>query len=162
MITVATSEHYGDIVRIYNQAVDSGVQTADESRVSVADKKSWLDMHTGEHYVIYVVVLDARVAGYLALSPYRHGRAAFYNTAELSYYLDTAYQGRGLGTELLEYAIAQCPSLGIETLVAILLSCNIASIALLKKFDFVAWGSMPDIAKLKAGKVDHLYFGKKL
>tara|TARA_R110000772_G_scaffold47928_11_gene109372 strand:- start:2827 stop:3324 length:498 start_codon:yes stop_codon:yes gene_type:complete len=162
MIKVARPENYRDIIRIYNQAVDTGIQTADADRVSVDEKEAWLDLHTGEHYVIYVILKDELVAGYLALSPYRHGRSAFYNTVELSYYLDTQYQGRGLGTQLLEHAIAHCPALHIETLLAILLSCNTASINLLEKFGFQLWGSMPGIGKLKSGKVDHLYYGRNL
>lgn len=162
MISKAKPAHYRDIIRIYNQAVDTGVQTADSNRVSLDEKKAWLDLHTGEHYVIYVILMAEKVAGYLALSPYRHGRSAFYKTAEISYYLDAEFQGQGLGARLLEHAMAQCPALGIESLVAILLSCNTASIALLEKFAFETWGCMPGIAKIKTRNVDHLYYGKHL
>ncbi len=162
MITPASSIYYEAIVQIYNQAVRSGMQTADEQEVTVDEKIAWLQQHDGEHYCIYVAIENDKVVGYLALSPYRHGRAAFYNTAEISYYLDSQYQGRSIGTELIEHALSQCPVLGIENLVAILLSCNKASIALLEKFSFERWGLMPDIAKLKNDTVDHYYYGLKL
>ncbi len=162
MIIQASSAHYGDIVRIYNQAVIAGSQTADENTISLKEKLPWLKQHTGDHYIIYVASVDAVIVGYLALSPYRYGRSAFAKTAEISYYLDNNYQGMGIGTKLIQHAINQCSELGIESLIAVLLSCNSASIAILKKFNFEKWGSMPNIANLKNGNVDHLYYGKHL
>ena len=162
MITQATSVHYDDIVRIYNQAVIAGSQTADEDPISMEEKLPWLKQHTGDHYIIYVAIIGAEVVGYLALSPYRFGRSVFSRTAEISYYLDTNHQGKGIGTQLIRHAINQCSELKIESLIAILLSCNSASIAILKKFNFEKWGSMPNIAKLKNGGVDHVYYGRHL
>lgn len=159
-ITQASSVHYDDIVRIYNQAVITGTQTADENVVSLEEKLPWLQLHTGEHYVIYVASIDGETAGYVALSPYRYGRAAFRSTAEISYYIDVNHQRKGIGTKLIAHAISQCPKLGIESLIAILLSCNTTSIAILKKFDFEEWGCMPGIAKLENGSFDHLYYGR--
>ncbi len=162
MITQASSAHYDDIVRIYNQAVITGLQTADEKPVSLKDKLPWLRQHTGEHYSIYVVTIDTKIVAYLALSPYRFGRSAFSKTAEISYYIDKNHQRKGIGKHLIQYAINQCPTLEIESLIAILLSCNSASISILEKFNFKKWGVMPNIAKLKNRNVDHLYYGKHL
>ncbi|MBN4059738.1 MAG: N-acetyltransferase [SAR86 cluster bacterium] len=162
MIKPAGPEHYDAIIGIYNQAVLTGLQTADTGEVTVEDKRDWLALHDGEHYSIYVACEDEKVVGYLALSPYRHGRAAFHHTAEISYYLDAQFQGQGIGSTLIEHAISQCSALEIESLVAILLSCNTTSVALLEKFGFKRWGLMPNIANLKIGKVDHYYYGKEL
>ncbi len=162
MIRLAQPEHYDAIIQIYNQAIRTGGQTADVDEVRVEEKQTWLEQHDGKHYSIYVAIEDAVVVGYLALSPYRHGRAAFYHTAEISYYLDIEYQARGIGSFLVEHAIAKCPVLKIENLVAILLSCNTRSIKLLEKFGFERWGVMPNIANLKFANVDHYYYGKCL
>lgn len=166
MIKLAGPEYYDEIIEIYNQAIVTGVQTAERDQVSVDDKRAWLDLHDNQHYSIFIATdyVDEveKVLGYLALSPYRPGRAAFHHSAEISYYLDKQYQGKGIGTQLVEHAISQCPSLNINNLIAILLSCNTASITLLEKFDFTQWGEMPEIAELNNGLVDHLYFGKKL
>jgi len=162
MITQASPTDYRDIVRIYNQAVVAGSQTADENPISLKEKLPWLKQHTGEHYIIYVANIDAKIVGYLALSPYRYGRSAFTRTAEISYYIDNNHQGKGIGIKLIKHAIIQCEELKIESLIAILLACNSRSIAILKKFKFEQWGAMPNIAKLKNGNVDHLYYGKHL
>jgi len=73
IITQASSAHYNDIVRIYNQAVIADSQTADEDPISMEEKLPLLKQHTGDHYIIYVANIGAEVVGYLALSPYRFG-----------------------------------------------------------------------------------------
>ncbi len=161
-ITPASPSHYPDIVRIYNQAVVAGSQTADENTFSLKEKLPWLKRHTGDHYTIYVAIINAEIIGYIALSPYRYGRPAFAKTAEISYYIDKNNQGKGIGSQLIQYALNQCSELKIESLIAILLSCNGASLATLKKFNFEKWGRMPNIAKIKGSSVDHLYYGKHL
>ena len=162
IITQASSIHYSSIVRIYNQAIIAGSQTADENVVSLKEKLSWLKQHTGDHYIIFVASIDAEIVGYLALSPYRYGRSAFTKVAEVSFYLDKNHLRKGIGSQLMQHAIDKCIDLKVESLIAILLSCNSASIAILKKFNFEKWGVMPNIAKLNNGKVDHLYYGKNL
>lgn len=162
IIKQASSSEYSDIIRIYNQAVIAGSQTADDNIVSLEERLPWLEIHDGSHYIVFVAHYEGDVIGYLALSPYRYGRSAFQETAEISYYLDAEYQGQGIGTELVNYAVNQCSSLNIKTLVAIMLSCNTASERILKKFNFQKWGVMPNIAKVGSGYVDHLYYGKHL
>ena len=162
MIEQANPSDFAQIVRIYNQAIAAGSQTADEVEVSLEEKRPWLEKHTGEHYIIYVMRETDKVIGYLAVSPYRYGRSVFRETAEISYYLDKDYQGKGVGTALIDYAIDQCPALNIKTLIAIMLSCNKASIATMRKFSFHQWGSMPKVAILNGNYIDHLYYGRHL
>jgi L-amino acid N-acyltransferase YncA len=162
IIRQAQSKDFPHILRIYNQAVRTGGLTGDEQEILLAQRLPWLEQHTGEHYMIFVAEHDSASLGYLALSPYRHGRSAFYHTAEVSYYIDESHRRQGLAAELMEHALAACEGLQFNTLIAILLSGNQASIALLKKFGFSRWGCMPQIARFKNDIADHLYFGKQL
>ena len=43
MIKAANTEHYEAIIGIYNQAVLTGVQTADIDEITVDEKKAWLE-----------------------------------------------------------------------------------------------------------------------
>lgn len=45
---------------------------------------------------------------------------------------------------------------------AILLSCNESSRALLTKFGFEHWGTLPDIAQIDDNVYSHFYYGLKL
>ncbi len=56
----------------------------------------------------------------------------------------------------------RCPVLQIKTLFAILLEDNCASISLLEKFGFEAWGFMPKVADFDGREVGHLYYGLRL
>ena len=161
-IVQATDEHFQDIVAIYNCAVKAGGQTGDLEPVDLQGRKSWFSWHDGSRYIIFVAIVKNRVAGYVALSPYRNGRKAFSTTAEISYYLHPDYQGAGIGSRLIDHAISKCHGLGIECLVAILLSCNEASIKILKKYGFSRWGRLPGVGIINATPVDHLYYGRHL
>jgi L-amino acid N-acyltransferase YncA len=55
-----------------------------------------------------------------------------------------------------------CPRLGINSQIAILLGTNDGSIALLKKHGFIEWGRMPGIIEFEDKICDHLYYGIRL
>jgi phosphinothricin acetyltransferase len=86
------------------------------------------------------------------LSP---GRAALRFTAEISYYIATTRQRQGVGTALLEHALAACPALGIRHLFAIVLESNEASLKLLRKMGFEQWGYLPGVADFDGREVGH-------
>ncbi len=67
-----------------------------------------------------------------------------------------------IASQLLQHAMSVAPACGLTILVAILLDRNPGSIALLKKFGFSLWGSMPGIAIIGEERADHLYYGLKL
>ena len=83
-------------------------------------------------------------------------------TAEVSYYIHQDFQGRGLGSALLDYTVKQCPKLEIKHLFAILLEVNIPSIGLLEKFQFERWGLMPDVVDLDGTECGHLIYGRRI
>ncbi len=159
-IREATAEDYAGILRIYNQSVLAGGVTGDEKTLSLDERRPWLALHDGRHYCLFVAEEAGSILGYLALSPYRHGRSAFYNTAEISYYIAADSRRQGLASQLMTHALKACSSLEIHSLIAILLAGNDASIRLLEKHGFREWGRMPRIGRLQSGIVDHLYYGR--
>jgi phosphinothricin acetyltransferase len=148
------------IVEIYNQAIPSRQSTADTGPVRVEDRLAWFRDHHPEERPIFVTEVDGQVAGWCSLSAYRPGRAALRATAEISYYIAPAYQRRGIGTALIEHALAACPALGIRHLFAIVLETNQASIGLLEKMGFERWGYLPRVADFDGFEVGHLYLGR--
>ena len=150
------------IAEIYNQAV-LGKCTCDSIPLTVEEKAEWLRPHIGsDRYPVYVSLIDGYVMGYGYLSEYRFGRPAVAGTAEVSYYLDFDFLGKGHGTEFLDYLIEEARKIGFTSLVAILMGSNDASIALLKKFGFELWGSMPDTVVIGDLVTDHVYYGLKI
>lgn len=161
-IRISRQDDLPAINRIYNQAVRQGFCTAHLKAVDMEERRQWYMLHDPGHFPVYVAVKEGRVSGWMSLGPYREGRQALAHVAEVSYYVDKAERGKGLGSLLLGHAISHAPDFGFSVLIAILLDKNPASIGLLLKFGFNEWGRMPGIAHIDGHKADHLYFGLTL
>jgi L-amino acid N-acyltransferase YncA len=148
------------IIRIYNQAIAAN-QTGHLDELAAENQQGWFDDHTIT-YPLLVADFGSEIVGWSTLSPYRPGRGAFRCAAELSYYVDVAHRRQRVASTLIRHSIDMSLDLGIETLLAILLADNEASIALLIKFRFALWASLPELAKFDGRKVDHLYYGLRV
>ena len=148
------------IVDIYNQSIPSKQSTGDTQPVRVEDRVTWFAEHHPEQHPIFVAEVDGQVAGWCSLSPYRPGRAALRFTAEISYYISSAFHRRGIGAALVEHALAACPALQIRHLFAIVLEGNQASLKLLEKMGFEQWGYLPRVADFDGKEIGHLYYGR--
>lgn len=160
ILRVAHKEDLPAIVDIYNQAIPSRQSTGDTQPLRVEDRTTWFEEHLPEEHPIFVAEVKGGVAGWCSLSAYRPGRAALRFTAEISYYLASAYQRQGLGTALVRHALAACPALQIRHLFAIVLEGNTASLKLLEKMGFAQWGYLPRVADFDGKEVGHLYYGR--
>ena len=63
-------------------------------------------------------------------------------------YVATAHQNRGLGSDLLKYVIAECPRLGVTTLLAMYFDHNEPSKRLCAALGFEQCGHLGRIARL--------------
>ena len=158
-VRLATERDVPAMTRIYNQAIAARFQTADMSSVDETNRNEWLASHDPDKYPVYVAQADNEVVGYCSISAYRPGREALRHTAEISYYVASESQGKGVGSAMLAHAIENAPSLGIKTLFAILLDANNQSVGLLERFGFQKWGHMPAVADFDGVEVGHLYYG---
>ena len=162
MIRIATPADIVAVVAIYNQAIESSFQTAFMQPLSIEERRSWFNEHMDPAYPIFVYVADEKVVGWLSIGPYRSGREALRFIVEVSYYLDTEYQGRGIGSALLAHSIQACKDLGYKDLVAIILEKNTISIKLMKKFGFTQWAHLPAIANFNGIECGQVYYGLRL
>lgn len=150
------------LTEIYNQAIRTKACTCDTEELTCEDRLSWLEDHDDEKYPLYTCLVNNEIAGYVYLTPYRKGRKALDRVAEVSYYFDSKFHSKGLGSKSLEFITEEAKKRDISILIAILLGCNNKSIGLLKKYGFEEWGRMPEFALLNGEFIDHLYLGKKL
>ena len=161
IIRLAALTDLPSLVEIYNQAIASRTATADTVPFTVETRRGWFDAHAPDAYPIYACETDDQVVGYLSLSPYRD-RPALSRTAEVSYYVDYAWHGRGIGSALMEYALANCARINKKVLLAIVLEWNKGSIKLLEKFGFEKWGYLPEVAEFDGCLCGQLYYGRKV
>ncbi len=158
---LATLEDLPYIVAIYNQAIAAGNATADTAPFQVEERLGWFQEHTAEKHPIYVYEQDGQVLGWLSVSAYR-GRPALRRTGEVSYYVEVAHRGAGIGSALLAHALADASRIGKRVYLAILLEWNAASIALLEKFAFARWGYLPEVAEFNGRLCGQYYYGRRV
>ncbi len=162
IIRKAEYKDLGTINDIYNSVIPYEISTADMVPYTMEERKSWLESIDRDKYPVYVADIDGTVTGYIYFSPYRPRRLAMRYTAEISYFISQNYRKQGIGSKLMEYAIAKAPEHDFKTLIAILLAHNTPSIKLLEKYGFSKWGEMPGVADFNGQERDHLYYGLKV
>lgn len=150
------------IIDIYNQSVRVKGHTADLDEVTLDSRRDWFEEHEDEHYPVFVACQNEEIMGWISISPYRKGRRALEAVAEISLYTDVNSRGKGIGTDMMQYAQSFCRSTGIRHLIGIIIASNDRSVALFKKFGFVLWGRMPGIVAIDGQHLDHVYYGKTL
>jgi len=161
-IRIAKQEDLERIVEIYNQAIPTQRSTGYISLLTVQDIQDWFDKHKPDFYPIYLAELNGNVVGWNSISAYREKRLAFRFCAETSYYIDKDFHRQGIATKLMDYVIDQCKPLQIKTLIAYILERNTASVALMEKFGFDRWATLPNIADFDGKEVGHTIYGKRI
>jgi L-amino acid N-acyltransferase YncA len=161
-IRFASISDLATIVAIYNQAIQSKSVTGDMEAFTVEERVDWFNKFNADTFPIYVIEVEEMVIGYATLSPYRFGRKALNKTAEISYYINYSWHGKGMGSALVSHVLSDCKRLGKETLLAILLDINTGSTGLLRKFKFEQWGHLPNVADFNGVKSGHFIYGLQL
>ncbi|WEV54286.1 GNAT family N-acetyltransferase [Leuconostocaceae bacterium ESL0723] len=162
-IRPATVQDLPKMTAIYNESIKAGKITADLKPQTPAERRPWFDEHQGqEKYPLFGVYQDGELVGYGYLSAF-NTRKAYAMTAEVSYYLDMAARGHGIGSQLLSFLMDYAKKQGIEVLVALVFAENARSNGLLLKYGFSSWGKLPQVAKGNDGDWLSLeYMGKRL
>ncbi len=104
---------------------------------------------------------NQQTVGWMSFQSF-YGRPAYDGTVEVSIYLDEDQRGKGLGKDILQYAIDRCPGIGIKTLLGFIFAHNEASLKLFRHFGFEDWATLPDIAMLDGQERSLKILGKRI
>ena len=148
----ATREDLPAIIAIYNESIAKGRSTADTVPISVEDRWEWFGRFDAAKRPIWVVELEGEIVACIYLSWFYGGRPAYDKTAEISTYIASRHQKRGLGTYLKRKMIEACPRLGVENLISMYFDHNEATQRLNDKLGFQVVGHLPDIAEIRGHK----------
>lgn len=132
------------VLEIFQQGIDGGNATFDKE---VPTWESW-DMN---FYRTCRWILEndkSEIIGWAALKPISN-RDCYRGVAEISIYIDIAYQGKGLGTVLLKKLILDSEEHGFWTLQSGIFPENQVSIHLHEKLGFRIVGTRERIAEMK-------------
>lgn len=157
----ATRADLTQIVEIYNATVASRQVTADTEPVSLESRVGWFDDHQPGSRPLWAVEIDGRIAAWLSFSSF-YGRPAYARTAELSLYVHGAFRRRGLGSYLLQQALAHAPSIKVDTLLGFIFAHNEPSLRLFEEFGFARWGELPKVAVLDGIERDLIIVGRRV
>jgi phosphinothricin acetyltransferase len=131
-----------DVRRIYQAGIETGNATFE---LTVPDWPEWDASHLAKPRI--TAKIDNNIVGWAALSPVSD-RCAYEGVAEVSVYVDPIYNGRGVGTILLERLVELSEIDGFWTLQAGIFPENKASIHIHEKCGFRTVGIRKRLGRL--------------
>jgi L-amino acid N-acyltransferase YncA len=132
----ATPADIPAITAIYAVEVRELVNTYEYEVPSEAEMAQRMADITERGFPYLVAIIDGKVGGYAYANSYR-ARIAYQWTVENSVYVDARYQGRGIGSALMQALIDDCTARGFRQMVAVIGEpTNTASINLHERFGF--------------------------
>ncbi|MGG4553339.1 N-acetyltransferase family protein [Paenibacillus humicus] len=168
----ATMDDLQEIVAIYNETIDSRAVTADLEPVTIESRLKWFAEHTPDRRPLWVVRAGENkgvgsaieygnpVIAWLSFQSF-YGRPAYDGTAEISIYISSRFRGQGIGSLLIEKAIAACPEIGVKTMLGFVFAHNAGSLGLLRKHGFEQWGLLPRVANMDGEERDLVIMGRR-
>lgn len=148
----ATEADLPTIVDIYNQSIPAGWSTADTRPITVSDRVEWFRKFDATKRPIWMAEVEGVPAAVTYLSSFYGGRPAYDATAEISVYVATAFHRRGIGKRLKQWVIAQCPRLGVTTLLSMYFDHNEATKRINDSLGFEIMGHLTEIANVQGHK----------
>ncbi|SNZ14202.1 phosphinothricin acetyltransferase [Terribacillus aidingensis] len=141
---------------IYKMGIDG------ENATFETDAPDW--EHWSKSKLTYgrlVAEIEEKIAGWVALSPYS-SRQVYKGVVEVGIYVDPDFQGKGIGSALLENELSVCEKEAVWTVQASIFPENAASLALHQKYGFRVVGRRERIAQLNGKWRDVLLMEKRL
>lgn len=150
-IRAATDPDIDAITAIYAAEVRDLVNTYEYDAPDAEEMLRRMHAIFAGGYPYLVAEVDGQFAGYAYVSSFR-SRIGYRYTVENSVYVAAGWQGRGIGSALLERLIIECEARGFRQMVAVVGEpANSASIRLHERHGFRHVGTFPGIG-LKHGR----------
>lgn len=143
-------EDWKEVAKIYQAGIDTNIATF---REVLPSWEEWDSDHL--KFGRWVVVSDRHeILGFIALSP-TSIKEAYSGVCEVSIYVSEKASGQGVGQALLEKEIEESESMGIWTLLSLIIEENVASIKLHEKCGFRLVGVRERPAKMSKTGIWH-------
>ncbi|MGA8853075.1 MAG: N-acetyltransferase family protein [Christiangramia sp.] len=144
-----------DILKIYGLGLKTRNATFETTL------PSWLDWDKKFHqHSRLVYIKDDQLIGWAGITPFS-AREVYKGVAEVSIYIHPDYNGKGIGSELMQALIISSEENGIWTLFSSVFPENEATIKLHLKFEFELLGRRKKIAQLDGIWRDTLIFERR-
>ncbi|MDO6446905.1 GNAT family N-acetyltransferase [Colwellia sp. 1_MG-2023] len=121
------------IANIYNYYIEKTVITFEEQLVSANDIQARIEKIKKADHIWLVAEFDSQIVGYAYSAPWRD-RSAYRYASEVSVYLSSDSQGKGIGSLLYQSLFEQLKLTQIKILIGGITLPNEASVAIHEKF----------------------------
>jgi len=149
------SEDWPDVRRVYEEGIQTGHATFETS------VPSWEEWNRKHVQACRLVAEDGgRVVGWAALWP-ASDRCVYGGVAEVSVYVTTLAQGRGIGTLLLRELVTRSETEGFWTLQAGIFPENVSSLRIHEKCGFRIVGTRERLGKMGSVWRDVLFLERR-
>ncbi len=140
-IATLTKDHYPEVASIYEEGMATGIATFE---TEVPNWETWNEKFLP--VCRFVALISEEVAGWCALSAVSK-RQVYKGVAEVTIYVGTKFQKRGIGKQLLTHLVEKSEKAGFWTLQAGIFSENKISIRLHEQCGFRVLGVREKIAQ---------------
>ena len=153
-------EHRDAVIEIFNYYIEETTAAFREKTVEKEHFQKILEVtrtHPG-----YAMRDEAnKIIGFCLLKPHL-SISTFSEVAELMYFIDREYTGRGIGSSALQKLEDEARKIGIKKLLASISSENESSIGFHRKHGFVEYGRFKNIGKKFGRYFSVVWMGKEI
>lgn len=142
----ATDADVDAILRISNAAIADTTANWDIDPETRAARASWLRDRQADGLPVLVAIVAGAVVGFATYGPFRT-RAGYALTVEHSVYLDSAHQGQGTGTALMQALIARARDAGLHVMVGGIDGANEGSLRFHERLGFTAATPLREVGR---------------
>jgi len=135
-IRSAAEDDLGDILRVYNQAIEKTTAVFEYRPHTLEMRREWFKAKQAASLPVLVAVESGAVLGFASYGPFRAWPAYKYSV-ELSVYVDESARGRGIGSELVRGVLATARERDLHVVMAGITADNAVSLRLHEKLGFV-------------------------
>lgn len=152
-------EHANDVMEILNYYVKNSFAAYAEQELPITFFEKLLEMTIG--YPNFVIKSNGIIIGFCFLRAYNLFQT-FKHTAEISYFINETYSGKGLGKMALDKLINVAKEQGITTILASVSSKNTHSLKFHQKNGFNECGRFRQIGQKFGETFDVIWFSKQI
>ena len=148
-------KHYPAVFNIYKEGLDTGIASFE---TEVPDWEIWNKKFLPRGR--FIVEVNGEIAAWCALSP-TSTREVYKGVVEDTIYVDSRFQGQGIGKKLLNHLINTSETLGCWTMQAAIFPQNIASIRLHEDCGFRIMGIREKVAQRNGMWYDNILMERR-
>lgn len=154
-----SAEHGRDIMDIFNYYIGYGFAAYPDKELPYEFYDKFLEATTG--YPAFSVMAEGKTIGFCFLRAY-NPFPTFKECAEITYYIDKDFTGKGIGNIVLNKLESEARKMGIKTILASIASENPQSIVFHKKNGFRRCGRFMKIINKKGKQYDLIWMQKMI